>query len=1116
MNARHNPSNPMIFGHRRVTIASLALLALGSSVFAACGDDDPKSCADGTVRIAGDCVPVGDTADADTGGTDADTVSPDVDTVDTTDTDATTGVTLPFALDDWYAPSGYFPAGEATNIAEATCPTRPAGAMGTCHGFTWTPAADGFAGVWWQYPDGNWGEAGGLVVPAGATSVTFMAWGQAGGEKVEFLSGYASDGYERKSPVITLTTTPTEYTLSLVGASYTDIAGGFGWVATSTAGNAVTLYIDDIVMNGAVTGSGCTDPEATNYDPQATVDDGSCTYDTVSLPFTVDDFYGPSGYFPEGEANNIDATGTCPNRAAAGAVGLCHAFTWTPGAGAFAGVWWQHPDGNWGEAPGLEIAAGATSVSFWAWGKNGGEKVEFLAGYASDGFERRSGVFTLTTTPTMYEVDLAGASYVDVAGGFGWVAADGALTFYVDGITWNGAVAGSGCTDSDANNYNAAATSDDGSCLYDVTFAVDMGCSGVTPTSPVSISGPFCSWCAAGFELSDTDSDDVWTGTFELPAGALEFKYIANGFAVQEDLIGDACATITDGSTYANRQITIGGPTTFSHTWGQCTPCGTVGLQQISLPIRFESAEVDHTMVDFGGAATTLITDPTDASNTVAQTVKPNTAEGWAGTTMSTEELGLAARIPFTAQATTMSVRVYSPDAGVIVRFKVEDKSDPTKTCETETVTTVANAWETLVFDFDNEAPGTAALNLNYTFDMASIFFNFDIPGAVTGAKTYLWDDVEFGGAGPDVMGCTDPAANNYDPDATVDDDSCTYAGDAIALLTFDDASSVAGWSKVADANSAEAAIAWSNAGASGGGIQFSATNTSVAGKAYIFQYDGSGLDFAGATAVRLTFDVKVATPLVGAALHLQTNIPGVGVTNNFDIQNQGLNAASFTSYSFDFTGVDPAGTTFSIHFNMASGAFVGSGGSILVDNVRLTSIGGGGTQSQVGLPITFDADGVDYTVVDFGGAMTTLVADPTNAANTVARTVKPVGAEPWAGTTMSTDALGLAAAIPFTAQATKMRVRVYSPNVGVPVRLKVEDKADRTKSCETEALTTVANAWETLEFDFSNEAAGTAELNLAFTFNKASIFFNFNTSGAAAGEKVYLWDDVVFVGGGN
>ena len=95
------------------------------------------------------------------------------------------------------------------------------------------------------------------------------------------------------------------------------------------------------------------------------------------------------------------------------------------------------------------------------------------------------------------------------------------------------------------------------------------------------------------------------------------------------------------------------------------------------------------------------------------------------------------------------------------------------------------------------------------------------------------------------------------------------------------------------------------------------------------------------------------------------------------------------------------------------------------------------------------------------------------------------------------------------------MTVRVYSPDAGIPVRLKVEDRTDNTISVETEATTTVANAWETLTFDFSVTVAGTAALNLANTYDKASIFFNFGTDGATAGDKTYLWEDLAFVTGG-
>ena len=57
--------------------------------------------------------------------------------------------------------------------------------------------------------------------------------------------------------------------------------------------------------------------------------------------------------------------------------------------------------------------------------------------------------------------------------------------------------------------------------------------------------------------------------------------------------------------------------------------------------------------------------------------------------------------------------------------------------------------------------------------------------------------------------------------------------------------------------------------------------------------------------------------------------------------------------------------------------------------------------------------------------------------------------------------------------------------------------------SVETEAVTTVADEWETLTFDFANEAAGTPAFDEANTYNRISIFFNFGTDGATAGREV-------------
>ena len=92
------------------------------------------------------------------------------------------------------------------------------------------------------------------------------------------------------------------------------------------------------------------------------------------------------------------------------------------------------------------------------------------------------------------------------------------------------------------------------------------------------------------------------------------------------------------------------------------------------------------------------------------------------------------------------------------------------------------------------------------------------------------------------------------------------------------------------------------------------------------------------------------------------------------------------------------------------------------------------------------------------------------------------------------------------------MYVHVYvygTEQTGIPVRLKIEDSNDPTKSVETESFTTQSGEWETMEFDFSNEAEGTAELNANYTFDMASIFFNFGSTGNQ--NIVYYFDNVSF-----
>lgn len=177
-----------------------------------------------------------------------------------------------------------------------------------------------------------------------------------------------------------------------------------------------------------------------------------------------------------------------------------------------------------------------------------------------------------------------------------------------------------------------------------------------------------------------------------------------------------------------------------TYFWDDVIFTGSGGPPSPDLPITFEDDMLDYVLNDFGGNITTIVTDPTDATNTVAQSVRTADAVSFAGTSVAND--GLENPIPFTDNATMMTVRVWSPGAGITVKLKVEKNDDPTISVETDATTTVAMEWETLIFDFSNETTGTAALNLASVYDKISIFFNFGLEFGEE--QTYYWDDVEF------------------------------------------------------------------------------------------------------------------------------------------------------------------------------------------------------------------------------------------------------------------------------------------------------------------------------------------------------------------------------------
>lgn len=182
---------------------------------------------------------------------------------------------------------------------------------------------------------------------------------------------------------------------------------------------------------------------------------------------------------------------------------------------------------------------------------------------------------------------------------------------------------------------------------------------------------------------------------------------------------------------------------------------------------------------------------------------------------------------------------------------------------------------------------------------------------------------------------------------------------------------------------------------------------------------------------------------------------------------------------------------------------------TFLFDDVR-QEFGG----YQIDWPVDFENSEINYMMTDFGGNSSSRIVDPTNPDNHVIEVIKTGEAATWAGTTIGTNS-GFLTDLPFSSTDTKMYANVWSPSAGTPIRLKVENSNDPTQTCETQTNTSVSEEWEVLEFDFAQEALGTAQLSLGlqmgWRYNMASIFFNFGTEGMNAGEQTYYFDNLSF-----
>jgi len=238
------------------------------------------------------------------------------------------------------------------------------------------------------------------------------------------------------------------------------------------------------------------------------------------------------------------------------------------------------------------------------------------------------------------------------------------------------------------------------------------------------------------------------------------------------------------------------------------------------------------------------------------------------------------------------------------------------------------------------------------------------------------------------------------------------------------------------------------------------------------------------------TVTAKVWSPRAGLKLLMKYEdaTPWPNTKATAEITATTTVAGGWEDLSFTLTGVDPTIDYNNMVLIMDNGT-QGDGSSnytIFIDDISVSSF------------LDFEPK---FTLSSFDGGNISVIANPQTTGNSsgmVVELVKNAG-QPWAGSKITVPQ-----AFSFIGQ-NKVKLKVWAPRAGLKLLMKFEDKTpwpNTNASAEVTAITTVANGWEELTFDFTGIST-----SIDF-FNLVLIMDNGTQGDGTANYTIYL-DDI-------
>ena len=475
---------------------------------------------------------------------------------------------------------------------------------------------------------------------------------------------------------------------------------------------------------------------------------------------------------------------------------------------------------------------------------------------------------------------------------------------------------------------------------------------------------------------------------------------------------------------------------------------------ELKLPIKFDKEEK---FKGDGGASFELSKDPDNSSNNTGKVT--NSGSDWENIQMTLDQ-----PIKIVKDANNKySIKIHSPDANAhTLMIKLEESGDNEYIELKQNFST--QGWNTITFDMSTitaQAWPNAGAAWDGTADFKKLVFFID--GGASTAGIYHIDDIM----------------------KIIPTSGAVTAGTLIsgfetigALSGFDGGSAEVIANPDTSGNSSDHVLKLvKDAGQTWGGQKYTVTDK--------FKLDSES-----------KLRVKVWSPRVGLnfMMKFEDSLGWPNTTASAEVTATTTKANEWEELIFDYSGISSSVEWYNLVMFIDNGT-MGDGSAnftIYVDDITQYS-------SSISSTITdFETIGA---LSGFDGGSAEVIANPDTSGNSsdhVLKLVKDAG-QTWGGQKYTvTDKFKLDS-------ESKLRVKVWSPRVGLNFMMKFEDSLgwpNTTASAEVTATTTKANEWEELIFDYSGISSSVEWYNLV-------MFIDNGTMGDGSANFTIYVDDI-------